>query len=699
MMYWRLGILLLAAPISSIDLATPALSNEADDLKGGDSDAQSSAAPIVMSLLQELRLEASRSQSQAGSMLKWCRSAKELNEGLIDVVKRQLGAADIAAHQLGLESKRSLSEEQLAKLTVREKEQQLRDAVLTLDVASEEFKDEQSQVAATLQATRRALHIAQVRRKAAAHKDSATSHTDDASAADSAFLTLNGQAAGMPSQDLPELLKQLQGELDREQSSALQEHSAMQRRFWVFADHLNSSLVETQSQVAAIKTEVAQRKREQARLDGRRADLSALFADVQVVAAATESVCIDNERQEKQLLGLIVAEAKVASALLRQLHAVIPLDGSVLDGQDGSDAHNSSSVLELGSLANIADAAEPPPSFLQASSAATAPTSHVRRGSKASGEDVGVPGSIMVVKEAAEHEQQADELGQYLLHADSGGNGNDAMNNALHDIEQFVKVDTTMVEAVGDPSTSALRNIKQFVSDRAAADATARKALESQETLEREQALADRRSAKRQRWCASIQQDGRADAGALDRSSKRLRAKLDINRATALEYERELAYDQNQYNQMAAQLRQLAGLAEGLKQQTQRATKLLNRHAEQLVAVASDLSQQSGSTEQSAAQDVRELAQKVDNHQDALQQRYRGFLKLRATVETADRATLKQLLGNMEVGKRRLTRLDTEAQVLSALARAKVNTQVITKHYEELVTGMCAEVKTKESGD
>merc|ERR1719203_1285698 len=110
-------------------------------------------------------------------------------------------------------------------------------------------------------------------------------------------------------------------QLSQEKSTAAVEHNAMLQKLWSFADHLNSSIMEAQSQVAVITMEFAQRKREHARLSGRIAGLASLLHAVNASTQATEATCIEEERHRGDIASFITAESSAVNAIMSHLPA------------------------------------------------------------------------------------------------------------------------------------------------------------------------------------------------------------------------------------------------------------------------------------------------------------------------------------------------------------------------------------------
>lgn len=201
-----------------------------------------------------------------------------------------MGEASSAEEQAGLEAKRLGSEEQLANLTLHEKQAQLQDAAAIAGFASSEFVSEQQQAASTVNATKKVLALAEH-----GHRESSAS-----------------------SKKLLQNLKQLKSGMESEQQAAHEEQSRMVSGFYSFAERLGSTMMEAESQAAAFKAEAAEREREQLRLLASLSHLSTLLQAAKHASVVTSSACGDLGNRGQDVVKFLVAETNAVATLLQQ---------------------------------------------------------------------------------------------------------------------------------------------------------------------------------------------------------------------------------------------------------------------------------------------------------------------------------------------------------------------------------------------
>jgi hypothetical protein len=190
--------------------------------------------------------------------------------------------------------------------------------------------------------------------------------------------------------------------------------------------------------------------------------------------------------------------------------------------------------------------------------------------------------------------------------------------------------------------------------------------------------------------CSSIARDAQVDVAALSRSAKRVDAKLRMAKATMSEYEQSSAYDLSQHKLIQQHLQKLDALSKESDSHNTNLRTELRRHAEQLMALATDLGQQLTADEQRSAHIVRDLVQKVENHYHGLYQRHQHFVKRRNAVTAVDERLLRLLAEDAAHNRRRMARLKSETQLLSSLAYAKGNDHALSRRYQEAVGQLCS---------
>lgn len=266
-------------------------------------EAHTSSASVMLAILKDLKLEAEATIKQSGSAAEWCRSAREQQLGMADVLGRRLDEATTEARQASLDEDRLGSELRLANSTSEEQARQLRSASSTASFAEKEFVEEGKQVSRLSKAAKGIARLLASKSQAPAIVDASMDE-----------LSANGV-------DLPDLVDELRNELAKDEVAAKSSHEAMLQKLASFNDHMSSSLAETHSQVAAISAEGAHRRREIARLHGKAADLSKLIKAVEAMRTATEAACSDEETRKKEASKSIAAESSAIKEMLRHLAA------------------------------------------------------------------------------------------------------------------------------------------------------------------------------------------------------------------------------------------------------------------------------------------------------------------------------------------------------------------------------------------
>lgn len=651
--------------------------------------AQTTAAPLLLTLLKDLRTEAEASLVLEGSTADWCRDARGQKSGMASALQRQLDEANNEMRQVALDGKRLSSEASLINSTTEQKEQQLKDATLTRIAASAEFQNERGQMQALLDATEHAIQLVEIQSDGGdAQQAGGAGHDMDsqlisslaqlqrvAEGGQSGTLQGSGSLSMMRSRELRQQLMRLRERLRGALSSSSEQEQEMGQKHWIFADHLNSSLMEIQSQIAAIKMQVAQRKREHIRLERRAGDLQALLAAVAESRAATEAACAAEEKARSEVSQHIKAESLVVKTMLKQKPA----------------------------SEQPPQAATGTPSFLQVQEHALASSRAVQRAV-----DDLESMARRFPQEAALYDEGARRLS--LIHGGPQGGGGSATSGATG-APSAGGGGAAGDAASEDDARSALRNIKMFVaanndegSQASGAGqnlrhggAKRRRAASSTDEvgglytglLERvrskQQAVADQRSR-----CSALLRDAAVDRAALARSLKRIDAKSRIAKAMMSEYEQCEAYDKAQGKQISALLGRLSQLSKDAGSLRVKARNTLRDHAEELMALATDLSQQPSGDEQHTAQMVRSLAQKVDGHRRGLELQHVHLAERKEALDTADSRLLKLLQADAERNHRRMVGLQAERQLLSGLAFAKANDRELGAKYLDISNRLCS---------
>lgn len=632
---------------------------------------QASPTKMMQSLLGELRAQANAGVRYSNLMAAWCRDANANKAAYSLVLERQLEAANSATKQLSLEEQRLGSEQRLVRFTISQKQQQLSDAESTMNFATKEFDTEQRQMLETLGSIKHALHLAKDSNTA---KDPLASSlaqlpanqmTEGERHATSSFMhDLGVSTAAVDAQDLSGVLNQMQLRLAQEKSEALQQHHDALQKFKAFTSNLNSTILQTNSRMAAIAVEMAQRRRERARLGARASDLTTLLDAVQAGAAVKNEACGKEQTQIRDLSKFILAEDGSVKVVLKQLPK---LTASYAPGDAESD----------GAL---------PFSFLQAKATVKVHTANPH---------------------AAESEDSDD--GEADAAQDKTSNRG-AKGGAIKELESFVKLDIPTLQDKSD-TNNAMQDLRKFVlhtstngGNSSSSSVATNKGKGTDEltlmrnTYQTEHVRAIRRMAKRQESCSLLVREGNKDAAALSRSGMRSAAEVKINQETLAEYADAAAYNTKQKRFLDGQFERLTALLQDAQQETDRSRSALKGHSASVNQAATELSQQLNADEQGAARILQELASRLESHQEALEQRSTHLGEFRAAVEAADEKVAQHLERNMETDKSRLVRLKYQGQYLSTLAQARQMDQQLGQQFQELSSQLCSQERISRIG-
>ncbi|CAK0810238.1 unnamed protein product, partial [Prorocentrum cordatum] len=295
---------------------------------------QLTAVPLLLTLLKDLRAQAEAGLAIDGSMTRWCQDARGQTARLEQTLRRQASEAGSAARQVVLESKRLISEASLINATTDEKEEQLKDSTAAAQDASTQLMTERRQLETMLEAAGHAVDFLGAGPGSGDQPPAAADHSLDAELVSSLAQLQHVAGIGGPSQEvlsgqggqgqgagawrLRETLVRLQGELRRGLAAAASEEQDVKQKHWIFADHLNSSVMEIQSQIAAVKMQAAQRKRERLRLEARIGELTALLAAAAEGSRATDAACANDDKQRKEIAEHIKAQSATIRSMLEQ---------------------------------------------------------------------------------------------------------------------------------------------------------------------------------------------------------------------------------------------------------------------------------------------------------------------------------------------------------------------------------------------
>lgn len=625
----------------------------------------------MQALFSELQTQADAGVNYSRQIAGWCHDAKANKAAYVLVLQRQAEAASSAAKQHSLEEQRLNNEQRLLQFTISQKQQQLSEAETTKGFASSEFEEEQQEMNDMLDATKHAINLANGNDTSKESMYNSLAQvpmdqmTKDERFATSSFLHgLGSSTTEVDTEDLSTMLNQIQLRLASERVQSIQEHQIALKKFKTFASNLNSSILQSQSQTAAIAVEISQRRRERARLSGRASDLSALLAAVQAGVNVADNVCSEERARVKELADFIAAESESVNVMLKQL----PRFGSA--------------SYDHGTLEDAEGAGTAAPySFLQEAE--------------------------HVVKAKAQKAESEDLV-------DVGGNSTSdhgtSNQSVMQELQSFVKLDIPTLADKGDTGNLAMQDLRKFVGSAAkgagksaAASGNVNEQLHLMlNTFQQERDRATQRLAKRQNSCTLLLKEGSKDSAALTRSGQRRAAEVKINQETLAEYAETAAYNVKQKRLMDALLERLTVLVDNLQQETERSLSALKVHSAHVLSAASELSQQldvENRGADGAARVLQGLASRLDSHQDALEQHSVHLSQVRMDVEAADQKVAQHLDRNMDADRNRLMRLKYQGRFLTSLAQARQRDIELSRRFEELSSNLCSQENIARLGE
>jgi len=655
---------LIASVIQSSALATDARAGSRQQLLDVSS-AKVAVAPVLVDFMKELQVDLDAGRKRSAMVSRWCKESQAQRASMASVLQRQLDEARIAEQQVGLQRQRLASEARLANTTSLEKQMQLQEATNTLKLASEEFRSQRDHMERMLGESGRAVKLvdqqgAQMkkRQKPQQPPQAQDDGADDAAIAADVARTLDPEA-GMdsPSEQVALSLRWLDQKLKQEHSEAAMEQRSMLEKLMNFTDRLNSSLMEAQSQVAAIHVEAAQRKREHARIKGRTASLESLLGAAQRSESAAATVCSDETHLGSEVARIVREESHAVSELL-----------STLPSSHGASTKDA-----------------PAASFLQVGSKVAA-TSMARK-------------ALEGLRSLAQ---------RFPDEADIYSDGMRILDSAASALPLASKLEVDAVRAKpsdsDDPAYDPLRNVRQFVDEGSesqgqsvgksdgedvasagdAPDASKVRALYAK-LLKGIRGKEVMMSADDQR-CHSLLRDAVADRSAMGRSHDRVAAKLRIAQASAVELEQGVAYNAAQRKLVEAGVAQLKTVSKKVEGQLAHSTSRLAGYAQQLLKVATMMDQ----AQENDSKSVRDLIQRVEEHRSMLQQHLHRFQEHRRVAEEADSSLLRSLDEDTKYGSRQLSRLRAEADLLASRSDSKQTNLDLANQFEGLINTLCS---------
>lgn len=619
------------------------------------------ASPLL-SLLKELRAEKEANVRLTSSLAQWCRGALKQKAGMAEALRWKLNEAKATARQLDMDERRLGGELSLASSAHQEKQQQLATAVSTADGAAADYASQQEELEKTMNAAANAVKYIEQSQDGLFRDLAGPTLLQIASKNGMEGLLAHGHGAkSADAEELLQMVVRLRDRAQQERDDGAKQYRVVQQKLWTFTDHLNSSIMESQSQLAAIGAELAQRKREHSRIDAKIEGFSALLTAVGASKDATGAMCLDQGRRHGGVMDFISRETNAVKDLVNQLPT-----GFVSASPSFLQVHQQDRGLQ-----QVRDSLE--------------------------ALEQNFPGEAALYDEGLHHveETQQDALVQTAMkpaavkvqNSGADDQGRDAADDskgstdALQDIKQFVSANADVGEDSKDsePLFSDPTTVKKVQGVYAALAGN----LQS-----KQKAVADQAG-----WCASIRRDAAVDVAALSRSTKRIEAKVNIAKVAMAENTRSSEYDASQQKAIESQLGQLRDFLGEEDREQARSVDALNEHAHRLFAEANDVGQDGNGQR---IQMIKDLSQMIDGHQLALQQQQAHLTEQRDAIESADKAIQRLLAQEARHNRHRLVRLRAEAQMLSSLEEARREDQGLGQRYDEVANKMCSQGRLRQ---
>jgi len=597
------------------------------------------SASLLLELLRELQQEAEAGHRMSAASTAWCRATLSHRQAFGDALQWMLRESEAGRNQVGVEKTRLEGERKLVSTVSRDQERRLQNATSLMAKTLSDFSAESEYLSQTVEAADdtikllRSYHGSQAQSSSdAAHdpqglalvgtaggdklgSDSAALPSDRFKDAERMLMSAIAGSEGTRDPTFPELRQVFVGmraKMEADKGTAEQESEDAAKKYHVYADRLNASILELRSQLATVDAEAAQRKRRSAHLDGRMWDLSAIVEASKVSKAAVESACRDEAEEKERAARMIAEESRLVKAMVGKLPTT-GIDWLSGDSVNGDERQGSA------------------PALMQIASASKASTG------EADGSQEIMAGLARELRAAS------DQANEAVLTGDQ----------------------TTA------PPESPLQSIREFVSldddDIAKASAV---------TVDSAQGDTDAREAKRmaieESLCSTVLQSAKADRATSERSLAQLVAKLGVVKESIKEGEEAARYDLEQHAMIKKQLKALNDLYADTSRERDRFSDWISTRSTQLLLLATQLGQEAapwGNYE--AAQGAGALAKAFEQHEALLHQRKASAPKRRDAVEAADANLLRLLAEDADHSGRHLRWLRREADLLASLSRSR----------------------------
>jgi hypothetical protein len=639
---------------------------------------QSDASATLSSLLRNLEAEQEAAGQFSGTFHQWCQDSEGQKQGMIETIQRKVDETNIMMRQIKSDSKRLESELNLIQANNAEKVKQLQEADDTESFASEEYVESQKDMDKTIEAARHAVRLVSsvIENPRARHAESgdvdavsnlmqlnSDTMTDAEKSIMGAYVDDPKPTDNNQPRELLSTLNEMLSRLESDRSGADTEHNDQARKLALFSDHLNSSIIETQSQIASIQMEMAQRQREEMRLQGQVSDLERILKNSKDGKANTQTACFQHQQEKVQSAKFITAEIDAVKTVLEQtspesadMFLDIAAPVSFLQARQETSSENSPIRYVLGDLSSMARKyPEQAAWYISEANGLTPKMSKTA----------------------------AIAVSQHVEPAAAAPPTSDSRNDPLKDIQQFVN--SADAQDGGDVA-GLTGEARPLLSD----PDEVQKIKTSYKSLLSRIESKQRSVQDREKWCQATMRDSKMDGVMVTQNLKRMNAKLNLVKVAMLQYEKSSQYYVDQGKLMQSQVQKLSDLAKEEEHEYSKSYKTLSDFSKQLMSLATELTQVLTTEERRNADMVKSLVQKLENHQNMLEVQHRMWGKWRDELVQADSAIQAALQTNIQHNDRRVMQFKTETQFLTSLSHAKQNDKALSAGYQQISRQMCS---------
>lgn len=629
---------------------------------------QSDATAVVSALLKELQSEQKGDEQFSAVFQQWCQNSESQKQGMAQSMQRKVDDSKSMMRQIESETKRLENELSLIQANKQEKMRQLMEANDTESFVAHEYSMELSDMDKTIEAAQHAVHLA-----VQSADNRKGQETDTTEAADEVLTDLDKSVKGLDGdnekptgsnhqQDLSNALNDILGRLQSDRSSVLDGRESTDRKATTFVEHLNSSIFETNSQVASIQMEIAQRHREQVRLEGQVSDLSRFLNTVKDSTKRTQATCSMYLQEQAHVVHFVHGEIDLAKTILEQTepeNADMFLSPSFLQVDEDTQGGPSLSVQEV--MTNMAQK---------------------------------YPNEAPLYKSFANsfrhmpaHRMSLSEHGVEppVKSSSTDDAAGSADNPALQDIQRFVAAADSEDKDEGDIVTIS-GDTRPLLSD----PSEAQKIKISYMSLVAHLQAKQQSAQDSQKWCQYALREAKVDDTKTKRTVNRMRARLNLVKDSMFNYKKDAMYYTDEGKSLQNQGRKLVELSKQADRQHSRSQEALGDLSKQLMSVAAEMSELLTAEERRAAGMTKSLIEKVENHENMLEVKRQMWEKSKSALLEADADIQTVMTMNIHHNDRRTIESQIQSQFFTSRLHIHQHDTDLSANFKDLAQDMCS---------